>query len=168
MKHRLKDSGQSFVNFAKNSKTNFSWDNECDFFIFDDKHRLLFAVENKTTKFKSMNWESKEEYEQNKKSGKKSTKLIKYHQIKSLNGFDIFNHVIPCFILNFRSEDNKIQRTYFIHIKNFMKIITTITKKSFDEIDLIRNGAIKINGYLKRTRYAWNIDEFLCNYSMDY
>lgn len=163
MKHRLRDSAQSFTT---HSDTKFSWDNECDFFLFDTRARLLYAIECKTTKFKSMNWESEEEYEQNKLSKKTTTKLIKYHQIKSLNEFDKFDNLIPCFILNFRNEDLNEQRTYFIHIKDFMKMIRTINKKSFDEIDLIQNGAVKINGFRKRTRYAWDINEFLCNYEL--
>ena len=167
--HRLRDSGQSFVKFTeKSGKGNFSWRNECDFFIFDDMYRLEYDVENKSTQFKSMNWESEEEYEQNKKLGKKSTKLIKWHQIKSLINFSRFNYSIPCFILNFRNEDTKDQRTYFIHIKDFMKMINSINKKSFNEMDLILNGAIKIHGLRRRTRYAWDINEFLCNYGLAY
>lgn len=165
MKHRLRDSAQSFTT---HSDTKFSWDNECDFFVFDTKARLLYAIECKTTKYKSMNWESEQEYEQNKSLKKTTTKLIKYHQIKSLNDFDKFDYLIPCFILNFRNEDTKDQRTYFIHIKDFMKMINSINKKSFDEMDLILNGAIKIHGLRKRTRYAWDINEFLCNYGLAY
>ena len=165
MKHRLRDSAQSFTT---HSDTRFSWDNECDFFLFDTKVRLLYAIECKTTKFKSMNWESKEEYEQNKLAKKSTTKLIKYHQIKSLNGFADYDNVVPCFILNFRNEGLNEQRTYFMHIDNFMKMIETINKKSFDEIDIIQNGAIKINGQRKRTRYTWDMDEFLSKYSLNF
>lgn len=163
MKHRLRDSAQSFTT---HSDTRFSWDNECDFFLFDDRRRLLYAIECKTTKYKSMSWESEQEYEQNKAMKKTSTRMIKWHQIKSLNNFDKFNYLIPCFILNFRNEETNDQRTYFIHIRNFMKMINSLNKKSFDEMDLILNGAIKIKGMKKRTRYAWDINEFLCNYKL--
>lgn len=115
-----------------------------------------------------MNWESEEEYELNKKLKKKSTKLIKWHQIKSLMNYSEFDNIVPCFILNFRNEDSKIQRTYFIHIKDFMKMIATVGKKSFDEVDLIQNGAIKIQGKLKRTRYTWDLDGFLSKYSLHF
>ena len=165
MKHRLRDSAQSFTT---HSDTRFSWDNECDFFVFDDKRRLLYAIECKSTKYKSMSWESEQEYEQNKAIKKTSTRMIKYHQIKSLNNFDKFNYLIPCFVLNFRTEGTNIQRTYFIHINDFVKMIKTLNKKSFDEIDLINNGAIKINGLKKRTRYAWDINEFLSKYSLNF
>lgn len=165
MKHRLRDSAQSFTT---HSDTRFSWDNECDFFLFDTKARLLYTIECKTTKFKSMSWESKSEYEQNKTLKKSTTRLIKYHQIKSLNDFADYQNVIPCFILNFRNEGLNEQRTYFIHIKDFMKMIAVIGKKSFDEMDLILNGAIKIHGLRRRTRYAWDINEFLCNYELAY
>ena len=165
MKHRLRDSAQSFTT---HSDTRFSWDNECDFFVFDDKRRLLYAIECKSTKYKSMSWESEQEYEQNKSIKKTSTRMIKYHQIKSLNNFDKFNYLIPCFVLNFRTEETNIQRTYFIHINDFVKMTKTLNKKSFDEIDLINNGAIKINGLKKRTRYAWDINEFLSKYSLNF
>lgn len=166
--HRLRDSGQSFTNYAERSDNNYSWKNECDFIFFDDRHRIEYSVENKTTKFKTMNWESKEEYETNKRLGKKSTKLIKWHQINSLIKFDRFNYAVPCFFLNFRNDDTNAQRTYFIHINDFVKMIKTLNKKSFDEIDLINNGAIKINGLKKRTRYAWDINEFLSKYSLNF
>lgn len=165
MGHRLRDSAQSFTT---HSDTSFSWDNECDFFMFDNKKRLLYAIECKTTKFKSMNWETEEEYKRNKELKKKSNKLIKWHQIKSLMGYAKFDYIVPCFILNFRNEDTKEQRTYFIHINNFIKMITTINKKSFDEIDLVLNGAVKIQGQRKRTRYVWDINEFLTKYSLNY
>lgn len=168
LKHRLKDSGQSFTDFTEKSDSNFSWNNECDFFIFDDIHRLFFAIENKTTKFKTMNWENEEEYKHNKELGKKSTKLIKWHQIKSLINFSAFNYVIPCLVLNFRDNDDKNQRTYFIHINSFVKMINSVSKKSFDEIDLIQNNAVRIQGQIKRTRYTWDIDQFLNKYSLNY
>ena len=47
-------------------------------------------------------------------------------------------------------------------------MIKKLNKKSFDEIDLINNGAIKINGLKKRTRYAWDINEFLSKYSLNF
>ena len=72
MKHRLRDSAQSFTT---HSDTRFSWDNECDFFVFDDKRRLLYAIECKSTKYKSMSWESEQEYEQNKAIKKTSTRM---------------------------------------------------------------------------------------------
>lgn len=162
LKHRLRDSGQSFTN---HSDTRFSWDNECDFFVFDDISSKLFAIECKTTQYKSMNYEDEEENKQNKKLKKKSTKLIKWHQIKSLNDFAVFSNVVPCFILNFRNKEDNTQRTYFLHIKDFMKMINSIDKKSFNEIDMILNGAIKINGTKKRTHYTWDIDEFFCLYA---
>ena len=67
-------------------------------------------------------------------------------------------------VLNFRDEENDLQRTYFMNIKNFINMCGKIGKKSFNEIDLIMNGAIKIIGEKKRKRYRWNIDKFLIDY----
>lgn len=163
MKHRLRDSGQSFTN---HSQTRFSWNNECDFFIFDDKRKLLYAVECKSTKFKNMSYENEEEYEYNKANKIKTNKMIKYHQIQSLTNFSVFQNIVSGLFLNFRNDNNNIQRTYFLSIKDYNMMAKIIQKKSFDEIDILRHNAIKINGFLKRTRYVWDLNEFLSKYSL--
>ena len=165
MTHRLRDSGQAFTT---HSQTRFSWDNECDFFIFDDRHILLYAVECKSTKFKSMSYETEEEYEYNKASKIKSNRMIKYHQIQSLTNFSKFKNIVSGLFLNFRDDDKNFQRTYFLNIKDYNLMVQTLGKKSIDEIDILRHNAVKINGVLKRTRYAWDLNEFLSKYSLNY
>lgn len=146
--YRLKDSAQSY----NNSKgTKFTWDNPCDFFIYNCKSQFLYAIECKSTKFKTMNFQF------NKNDS--GSKMIKYHQIKSLSDFSVYKGMIPCFILNFRDEEHGTERTYCIDIKNFNKMIKEINKKSFNEMDLILYGAIKIEGKKKRTRYYWDIEK---------
>lgn len=152
---RLYDPPQSFIQSAD---TRFSNKNMCDYIIFDTVYQKLYLCELKTTKYKSITYEDINEENP-------ANKMIHKHQILGLNKWADYENVIPCFILNFRNEDLNEQRTYFIHIKDFMKMIAVIGKKSFDEIDLIQNGAIKINGLKKRTRYAWNMNEFLSYYS---
>ena len=91
--YRLKDSAQSF---SGNSNVSFSWNNPCDFFIFDSNKHLFYAIECKSTKFRSMNVQlSKDE---------KSSKMIKYHQIESLTEMSRYNGLIAGFLLNFRDE----------------------------------------------------------------
>ena len=155
---RLWDQPQSFVQSAD---TRFSNKNMCDYIIFDTVYQKLYLVELKTTKFKSMAFEDIN-------VDNPANRMIHKHQILGLNKHADLDGVVPCFILNFRNEDTKDQRTYFIHIKDFMKMIKSLNKKSFDEMDLILNGAIKIHGLRKRTRYAWDINEFLCNYELAY
>lgn len=155
---RLYDPPQSFVQSAE---TRFSNKNICDYIVFDTKHKLLYLCELKTTKYKSMSVE--DIHDENPVN-----KMIHKHQILGLNQCSDYDNVVPCFILNFRNEGLNEQRTYFMHIDNFMQMIATINKKSFDEIDLIQNGAIKINGQRKRTRYTWDMDEFLSKYSLNF
>ena len=149
--HRLKDTAQSYNN---SKTTRFTWDNPCDFFMFDSNTHLFFAIECKSTKFKSMNFQVDE--------NDKSTKMIKYHQLKSLVDMAKYNGIVAGLFINFRGENDDNQRLYFVRIDNFYKMINQINKASFNEIDLIMYGsAIKIQGAKKRTRYAWDIDGFL-------
>ena len=148
--HRLKDSAQSYNNSAD---TSFSWDNECDYFVFDDKSRILYCLELKTTKSKSFS------YQMDKND--KSSRLIKWHQIESLTKFSEFNHIKSGLFLNFRDEKNNVQRTYFMDIKDFNKVKESNGKHSINEFEIILNGGVKISGAKKRVRYRWDIDSFL-------
>ena len=143
---------------SQTSLTRFSNKNMCDYIVFDTTHQNLYLCELKTTQYKSMAFE--DIYCETP-----ANKMIHKHQILGLNKWANYQNVVPCFILNFRKKGLNEQRTYFIHIKDFMKMISVIGKKSFDEIDLLQNGAIKINGQRRRTRYTWDVNEFLSKYS---
>ena len=146
--HRLKDSAQSYNN---NKTTKFAWDNPCDFFLY--KKPYFYAIECKSTKYKSMSFQNGE--------SDKTSKMIKYHQIKSLKDFSMYDGAIAGFLLNFRDEENDTQRTYFQDIKSFLDMLKSINKGSFNEIDLLCHSAIKVNGNKKRTRYSWDISKLL-------
>lgn len=150
MLHRLKDSAQSYNN---SKMTKFAWDNPCDFFLY--KKPYFYAIECKSTKYKSMSFQKEE--------ADKASKMIKYHQIKSLKNLSKYDGVSAGFLLNFRDEENNIQRTYFQDIELFLDMLEAIDKGSFNEIDLICNGAIKVNGSKKRVRYSWDVSELLDN-----
>ncbi len=150
--YRLKDTAQAYNN---SKETKFTWNNPCDFFIFDSISHILYCLELKTTKYKSMSFEDI-------KSNEKQNKMIHKHQILSLLGFSKFENVTAGFILNFRDEKSGVERTYFQNITDFSSMCQKINKVSFNEIDLIMNGnAIKISGIKKRVNYQWNLDEFL-------
>lgn len=152
--HRLKDSAQSYND---SEDTSFSWDNECDFFIWNAKLRTFCAIECKSTKYKSMSVQS----DKNEKG-----KMVKLHQIESLEKISKYDGTISGLILNFRDEDNDNQRTYFIEINSFINMMKLIDKKSFNEIDLLTVGkAKKIQGSKKRTRWSWNFSEFFESYN---
>jgi hypothetical protein len=153
--HRLKDSAQSYNN---SKQTQFSWDNECDFFIWNGKLRTFYAIECKSTQYKSMSVQLDK--------NDKTSKMVKLHQIESLEKISKYDGTISGLILNFRDEDNNNQRTYFIEINSFINMMKLIDKKSFNEIDLLTVGkAKKIQGNKKRTRWYWNLEEFFNTYN---
>lgn len=154
--HRLKDSAQSY---NKSSNTRFTWDNECDFFIWDSNKRIFYAIECKSTKYKSMSVQLDKE--------DKSNKMIKCHQIESLTKISKFDGTIAGFFLNFRDEQSETERTYFINIIDFNKMMKEINKASLNEIDVILHNGVKIYGEKKRVHYKWDLDSFLKSKNCD-
>ena len=153
--HRLRDSAQSYND---SEETSFSWDNECDFFIWNSKSHTFCAIECKSTKYKSMTVQLDKE--------DKSSKMVKLHQIESLEKISKYDGTVSGLILNFHDENNDNQRTYFIEVNHFINMMKQINKKSFNEIDLLTvGGAKRIQGHKKRTRWTWNLDEFFDNYN---
>lgn len=147
--HRLKDAAQSY---NKSENTKFAWENPCDFFIFDSNTHILYALELKSTKYKSMTIQAD-------KTDK--SKMIKLHQIESLTNMSKYDGVMAGFVFNFRDEKNNMERTYFQNIIDFNNMYEKINKQSLNEMDLLLNGAVKINGTKKRVHYTWDLNEFL-------
>ncbi len=149
--HRLYDPPQAFV---QNKKTKFSHKNPCDFLVYSGKSHFLWAIECKSTGYKSMSYEDFN-------SNIEENKLIHKHQIIGLLKFAQYNGVKAGFMLNFRSDDKNSQRLYFMDINKFVNMCERIHKKSFNEIDLLQNGAIKISGEKQRTRWKWDIKNLI-------
>lgn len=155
---RLPDPPQSF---AQSKATRFSHKNPCDYLCYNSEDNKLWCLELKTTSSKSMSFENIH----NDDSG---IKMIHRHQIKGLLEFSKYDGVVAGFLLNFRhfeGEPNYNETTYFMEINDFQKMCDNINKKSFNEMDIILNGAIKVSGTKKRTRFNWNIDSLLREYN---
>ena len=153
---RLNDQPQSFEKTAR-----FSLKNPCDYLLFDSSTKLFVPMELKSTKYRSMSFENIKE--ENPKNA-----LIHKHQIEGLLEFSKYNGVESGFLLNFRTDEVGMQRTYFIRIDDFINMCEKIEKKSFNEIDLLMIGkAIKLDGDKKRTRYKWCINELLDKLNSD-
>lgn len=152
--HRLRDSAQSY---NQNKQTSFTWDNECDFFIWDSNRRMFYAIECKSTKYKSLSVQLDKD--------DKSSKMIKLHQIESLTKISKYDSAIAGFCINFRDEKNDTERLYFINIIDFNKMMNEINKSSFNEMDIILYKGIKISGTKKRVHFSWNLDDFLKSYN---
>lgn len=141
---RIPDQPQVFQKTA-----NFSLKPPFDCFMF--YKGTLFCLELKTTKSKSFSVEMT----------KDDKAMIHYHQIENLRKYAKFEGVVSGLILNFRIEDKGMEVTYFISIENFDKMMKKVKKKSFNAIDLINNGAIKIDSKKKRTLFSYGVKEFI-------
>lgn len=137
---RLNDPPQSFEKAAK-----FSPKNPYDYICYDTRHRILLPMELKTTKYKSM-----------------SLSMIRDHQVDGLSKASKYDNMFPCFVFNFRDEDNAMERCYIQHISGFIDMVSDIDKKSFNEIDLLTHGALPMTGKKKVKYYRWDVDSLLC------
>ena len=117
--------------------------------MWDSRKHKLYALEMKTVSGKSISFER----------DKSKTKEIHYHQIQGLNEWNRYDGITCGFIIEFR----QIEKTVFIHIEDFNKIMAVVPKTSFNYNDLIE---YKINHTVieqvkARTRFTYKIDEFL-------
>lgn len=147
--YRLPDSAQSFGG----GNLRFSNRNPFDFLLWDSIKHKLYALEMKTVAGKSISFErSKEE-----------KKEIHYHQIKGLNDWNRYDGITCGFIIEFR----QIEKTVFIEIVEFNKLIDKIPKKSFnfDDLNEYQIQYLIIEQRKARTRYTYDVDKFLqdCN-----
>lgn len=148
---RLPDPPHSF---SQRKDTRFAVKNPCDYICYDTESRVLHCWELKTTKYKSMSFDDID-------SDERESKMVKRHQIEGLQKFASHDNVSAGFVLNFRDEKNNAERTYFQSVDDFINMCGKIGKKSFNEIDLILNGAIKVNGTKKRVHYTWDVERML-------
>ena len=156
--HRLPDPPQSF---KRSKDTKFSHKNPCDFHMFDSLNRIFYCFELKSTKSNFISFEdiSVDEPKQ---------KMIHKHQILGLQKYGQYDYTVAGFICNFRDEKRNEERTYFLHIDNFMQLYRTIGKWSFNELDLLTYGGMRIKGNKKRVHYKWDINEFLERWKKKY
>lgn len=142
---RLKDSS---LNYNRTENSKYSTNNPYDFLLWDSKHFKLYALELKTVNKKLISFERTE-----KDKGK-----IHYHQINGLKIASSFDGVVAGFVIEFR----ECRTTIFIEINNFIILINSIDKKSFNLSDL-ENSNIDyeiIEQHIKRTRYSYDMDTF--------
>lgn len=147
---RIPDPPQAF---SQKEDTKFSNKNPCDYYCYQTQSKIFYALELKTTKNKYMSFEDI-------LLDRPPKKMIHKHQIIGLSQYVNYDNVVAGFIFNFRDEVNNTQRTYFQNIIDFNKMCKKINKFSFNEIDLLLNNAIKIQGQKKRVHFKWNLNEF--------
>lgn len=145
--YRLPDSAQSFGG-ANNLR--FSRKNPFDFLMWDSVEKILFSLELKTVKGKSISFER----------NKDESGTIHKHQIDGLSDWARYDGIVSGFIIEYRA----IETTIFLGIDEFKKLISIIPKKSFTIYDLENNNIpyIIILQKKARTRYTYDIDHFIC------
>lgn len=147
---RIPDPAESFSSIKDGLR--FTIKNPCDIFLFNPITKNLYALELKSTKDTSITfW--KEEFEDNIK---KTKFMVRKNQIQGLQKISEYK-IISGFVLNFRYTNH----TYFLSIDDFMSMIDSIDKKSFNEADVIRNGGYLIEQELLKVNYRFNIEKFL-------
>lgn len=144
--YRPPDAAQSF---DMSNKLRFSQHSPCDFMIFSGKRNTFWTLELKS-------FEGSCSFERSKED----KGIIHYYQVESLKNFSTYENVCSGFILDFRKTDN----TYFLMIDEWDQLIGSITKKSFNEDDLLKFcNPIKINKKKLKVHYRYDIEDFLNN-----
>ena len=116
--------------------------------MFDGYH--LFCLEFKTIAGKSISFERTE----------KDKGDIHYHQIEYLKSCFNFENLIPGLIIDFRGTGN----TWFLHIKEWDELISSITKKSFNESNLLSYAhPLLISNKKLKVNYRYDVEEFINN-----
>ena len=114
--------------------------------MFDGSH--FFCLELKTVAGKSISFERTKE----------DKGEIHYHQIEYLKSCLNYKNIIPGLIIDFRGTGN----TWFLHINQWDGLIDSITKKSFNESDLLSySHPILISKKKLKVNYRYNIQRFI-------
>lgn len=142
--YRPPDAAQSF---DMSSKLRFSSHSPCDYMIFNGT--TLFFLELKT-------FEGSCSFERTKND----KGIIHYYQVDTLKKYSKYHNTISGFVLDFRKTDN----TYFLNINDWDNLINSITKKSFNEKDLLDYAhPILINKTKLKVNYRYDIENMLIN-----
>ena len=83
--------------------------------------------------------------------------MIRNNQIEGLQEASKHN-LVAGILVNFRNENND---TFFILIDEFVDMINSINKKSFNIKDLESIGATRVESTKKRTRHTYNISDLI-------
>ena len=150
---RLSDSSLSW---QKEHTARFTVQNPFDFLMFE--YPALFAVECKSTTYKSMSIQRGFESE----SDKKKSAMIKAHQISALTNASLYDGIYAGFLLNFRNdEDIHDNITYWLPIEGFTRFLLENDKQSINKLDCVDYGAFVVKQKLKRTRYTYDIKDLI-------
>ena len=109
-------------------------------YSIDDMTRTLYLIECKSTKGTSV-----------------PLSMIRSNQIKGLQ--EASKHMLVAgMLINFRNENND---TFFLLIDEYLDMMKSLNKKSFNIKDLESIGATHVESTKKRTRYIYNIKKLV-------
>lgn len=108
----------------------------------------FFCLELKTVAGKSISFERT----------KKDKGIVHFHQIEYLKSCLNYQNIIPGLIIDFRGTGN----TWFVHIREWDAIISSITKKSFNEQDLLSySHSLLISKKKLKVNYRYDVVKFI-------
>lgn len=108
----------------------------------------LFCLELKSVAGKSISFERT----------KKDKGTIHFHQIEYLKQSSVYKNIICGLIIDFRRTGN----TWFLNIKQWDSLVESVSKKSFNEEDLLSYAApLLIRKKKLRVNYRYDIQQFL-------
>lgn len=120
--------------------------------MFDGNY--LFCLELKSVSGKSISFE--------RTKAKEDKGEIHYHQIEYLKSCLNFQNVISGLIIDFRGTNN----TWFLHIDQWDGLINSITKKSFNESDLLSySHPLLISKRKLKVNYRYDVNKFIVDAS---
>ena len=152
--YRIPDSTQSFGG----GESSFTHDSLADAFTF--YNRTLFALELKSTKYKSISIEREN-------TASNSHKMIKKNQINNLIECQSYDNIEGCFIFNFREQEEDIildERTYIMNINDFSNFLASTDKMSINEKEILEFGGMMIEGIKKKKWFTYKVTDGLHNY----
>lgn len=144
--HRLKDTDMSY---SQRITTYYTPKNICDYFLFFEGK--LYALELKTTTYKSISFDRKED----------DNKMIRLHQINDLTNLLQYNNIISGFVFNFKDEEKNTEKVYFMSIQDFNNFVYNTDKSSINATDIVLNGGIPIEATCKRKWFSYNVDKMI-------
>ena len=131
--YRFKDSTASWGS----EKTRFAIHNICDCMLFDGQ--LLYLLELKSHKGKSIPFS-----------------CIRQTQLDELSKAAMFDNVATGFMFNFRD----VGRTFYVNA-DIVRIFVLASERKSISIEVCVENGVEIKGTKKRTRYSWNIEQFI-------
>lgn len=147
--YRPPDAAQSF---DMSTTLRFSSRSPCDFMHFDGNHGRFYTLELKT---------SADNFSFERSKNDKG--MIHSYQIHTLQDFARYLNVISGFILDFRKSNN----TYFVEINDFNQMIKRLTKKSFNERDLLEYCYPTLISKKKlKVNYRYDVEKFINDFNI--